>query len=61
MMKKEAARLCGNARMVGHFALHEQKNRGIIKTIGFENRGKMNTYGHSFVYPKKRGEKNNEF
>ena len=21
----------------------------------------MNTYGHSFVYPKKRGEKNNEF
>jgi hypothetical protein len=31
MMKKEAARLCGNARMVGHFALHEQKNRGIIK------------------------------
>jgi hypothetical protein len=30
-MKKKAARLCGNARMVGHFALHEQKNRGIIK------------------------------
>lgn len=31
MMKKEAARLCGNARMVGRFALHEQENRGIIK------------------------------
>lgn len=30
-MKKEAARLCGNARTVGHFALHEQENRGIIK------------------------------
>ena len=24
-MKKEAARLCGNARMAGHFALHEQE------------------------------------
>lgn len=31
MMKKEAARLCGNARMAGHFALHEQENHGIIK------------------------------
>jgi hypothetical protein len=31
MMKKEAARLCGNARMAGHFALQEQENRGIIK------------------------------
>ena len=31
MMKKEAARLCGNARMAGHFALYEQENRGIIK------------------------------
>ena len=30
-MKKEAARLCGNARMDGHFALQEQENRGIIK------------------------------
>lgn len=30
-MKKEAARLCGNARMTGHFALQEQENRGIIK------------------------------
>lgn len=30
-MKKEAARLCENARMAGHFALHEQGNRGIIK------------------------------
>lgn len=27
MMKKEAARLCGNARMAGRFALHEQENR----------------------------------
>ena len=26
MMKKEAARLCGNARMAGRFALQEQKN-----------------------------------
>lgn len=32
MMKKEAARLCGNARMAGRFALQEQGNRGIIKT-----------------------------
>lgn len=31
MMKKEAARLCGNARMAGHFALHEQEKYGIIK------------------------------
>lgn len=31
MMKKEAARLCGNARMAGHFALQEQENHGIIK------------------------------
>lgn len=30
-MKKEAARLCGNAHMAGHFALQEQENRGIIK------------------------------
>lgn len=30
-MKKEAARLCGNARMAGHFALQEQENHGIIK------------------------------
>lgn len=30
-MKKEAARLCENARMAGHFALQEQGNRGIIK------------------------------
>lgn len=30
-MKKEAARLCGNARMAGYFALQEQENRGIIK------------------------------
>ena len=30
-MKKEAARLCGIARMAGHFALQEQENRGIIK------------------------------
>lgn len=30
-MKKEAARLCGNARVAGRFALHEQENRGIIK------------------------------
>lgn len=58
MMKKEAARLCGNARMAGHFALHEQENRGIIKKqYGLKIEGKMNTYGHSFVYPKKRGEK----
>ena len=32
MMKKEAARLCGNARMAGHFALHEQEKYGIKKT-----------------------------
>ena len=32
MMKMQTARLCGNARMAGHFALHEQKNRGIAKT-----------------------------
>lgn len=31
MMKMQTARLCGNARMAGHFALHEQENRGIIK------------------------------
>ena len=30
-MKKEVARLCGNARMAGRFALQEQENRGIIK------------------------------
>lgn len=53
MMKKEAARLCGNARMVGHFALHEQKNRGIIKTIGFENRGE-NEHLRPFVRLSKK-------
>lgn len=57
-MKKEAARLCGNARMAGRFALQEQENRGIIKNDRvLKIEGKMNTYGHSFVYPKKRGEK----
>lgn len=30
-MKKEAARLCGNAHMVGRFALQEQGKYGIIK------------------------------
>lgn len=57
MMKKEAARLCGNARMVGRFALQEQENRGIIKTIRFENRGE-NEHLRPFVrLSKKRGEK----
>ena len=32
MMKKEAARLCGNARMAGRFALQEQGKYGNIKT-----------------------------
>jgi len=32
MMKKEAARLCGNARMAGQFALQEQEKYGIVKT-----------------------------
>ena len=31
-MKKEAARLCGNARMAGLFALYEQEKYGIIKS-----------------------------
>ena len=61
MMKKEAARLCGNARMAGRFALQEQKNRGIIKTIGSENRGE-NEHLRPFVrLSKKREGKNNEF
>ena len=30
-MKKEAARLCGNARMAGQFALQEQEKYGIVK------------------------------
>lgn len=33
MMKKEAARLCGNARMAGQFALQEQEKYGIKKQI----------------------------
>ena len=31
MMKKEAARLCGNARTAGQFALQEQEKYGIVK------------------------------
>ena len=61
MMKMQTARLCGNARMAGHFALHEQENRGIIKTIGSENRGE-NEHLRPFVrLSKKREGKNNEF
>ena len=31
MMKKKAARLCGNARMAGQFALQKQEKYGIAK------------------------------
>lgn len=30
-MKMQTARLCGNARMAGHFALQKQEKYGIIK------------------------------